>query len=225
MTKKQNEKDFPIAHAVPISDVYFVDLPVRSADLKFEVEGCPPQISIVHKDCPVADQLPEGHYIHGVILPEIEIVSLTDPVHLQNLIEANTSNPRRLMVSSSPFYVDSTVENRNNTDAVRGALYKHTLPASSSLGFGMRGFPPVITVVAPTSPLSGRLHPGQTVEALLVPGQPIFNLGAGGFTSARVEERLFDTCEIPRRTLVVKDGHDDKAGKGSSRALDDCAIS
>jgi len=214
----------PIVEAVAETSsndgVYFVDLPVASADVRFEVQGSPPQISVVYMDCPVADKLTVGHYVHGIVMPEIEIVSLADPVHLQSLIQANAANPRRLMISSSPFYVDTVVRS-----SVSGAIYKHTLPASSSLGFGMRGFPPFIAVVAPTSPLAGRIHQGQTVEALLVPGQPILNLASGGFTSNRVEERLLKTCQIQGRQLVVKDEQTMKREKGSSRAFDDCTIS
>lgn len=226
MTKK-NHDNIPIVQAVAVgpdtsNGVYFVDLPIGPANLKFGVQGSPPQISVVHYDSPVAGQLTVGNYIHGLIMPDIEIVSLVDPVHLQTLIQANAGNPRRLMISSSPFYVDSSA---GSNTTVPGALYKHTLPASSSLGVGFKGFPPVITVVAPSSLLAGRLHPGQTVAALLVPGQPIFNLAAGGFTSDRLEQRLLDTFQMQGRKLIVRDGQPAKGSKASSRAFDDCVIS
>jgi hypothetical protein len=228
--RKMKGDNIPIVEAVPISStnasgtngIYVVDLPIGPADLGFQVQGTPPQISVINKDSPVFGQICVGHYIHGIIMSEIEIVNLTDPVHVTQLIQANAKNPRRLMISSSPFYVDGSID---NTNAVRSAIYKHRLPASSSLGFAMKGFPPSITVVAPTSPLAGRLHPGQTVEALLVPGQPVMNLAAGAFTSAKVEERLLATCQLGGRQLVVKDGHNPQREKGSSRPLDDCVIS
>lgn len=222
--------NIPIVEAIPVSStnasdsgICFVDLPIGPADLGFQVQGSPPQISIVDKNSPIFGQVEVGHYIHGIEMPNIEIVNLTDPVHSIQLIQANAANPRRLMVSSSPFYVDASIGNSNAV--LRGALYKHQLPASPSLGFAMKGFPPVITVVAPTSLLAGRLHPGQTVEALLVPGQPVMNLAAGAFTSAKVEERLLSSCELGGRQLVVKDGNNPQREKGSSRALDDCVIS
>ena len=227
-----NDSIIPMVEAVPVlsgttnssdlNGIYVVDLPIGPVDLGFQVQGCPPQISIIHMDCPIMGQIAVGHYVHGIVLPGIEIVNLTDCVHFTQLMQANAANPRRLMLSSSPFYVDTSLGNTNNT---RCAIYKHQLPASSSLGVVMKGFPPVITIVSPSSPLAGRLHKGQTVIALLVPGQPVMNLASGAFTSARVEERLQSTCHLGGRQLVVKDGHNPQREKGSSRALDDCAIS
>jgi hypothetical protein len=227
------QDNIPIVEAVPVSStnastgsngISVVDLPIGPSDLGFQVQGSPPQVSVINnKDSPVFGQISVGCYIHGIIMPYIEIANLLDPVHLMQLIQANAKNPRRLMVSSSPFYVDASIG--NTTSVVRGALYKHQLPASSSLGFAMKGFPPVIAIVAPTSPLVGRLHPGQTVEALLVPGYPVMNLAAGAFTSAKVEERLLSTCQLGGRQLVVKDGQKPQREKGSSKPLDDCVIS
>lgn len=232
----KNDNNIPIVEAVPVSSsvyagsasnrtdgsIYTVDLPIGPVNLGFEVQGCPPQISVIHQDSPIFGQISVGDYAHGLVMPEVEVVYLTDPVHLMQLIQVNAPNPRRLMVSSSPFYVDPSI---GTTNSVRCAMYKHRLPPSSSLGVAMKGFPPVITVVAPTSPLAGRLHPGQTVEALLVPGQPVMNLAAGAFTSAKVEERLLSTCQMGGRQLVVRDGHNPQREKGSSRPLDDCVIS
>lgn len=223
------QDDIPLVQAIPIgptetvstsnNQIYFVDLPIGQANLGFQVQGSPPQISMIQKDSPVATQLMVGHYIHGIGLPDIEIVNLSDPDHVMSLIQANAVNPRRLLVSSTPFYVDT------NFSSTSGVLYKHILPATSSLGIAMKGFPPVITLVTPTSPLSGRLHPGQIVEALVVPRQPIMNLAAGAFTSAKVEQQLLNTCHIAGRILVVRDGPIPPQEKGTSRALDDCVIS
>lgn len=229
MTKKT--RAIPVAHAVPIGPtaastehhgISFVDIDVGVQNVGFTVKGIPPQITFVDPKVWSMEQLVEGQYIHGLILPDIEIVCLADPQHLMNLLNANTMNHRRLMVSMSPFFVDSSLGDYDTK--IKGALYKHKLPATSSLGVAMKGFPPIITVVAPTSPLAGRLHPGQTVESLLIPGQPAFNLKAGGFTSARVEQRLVETCHLEGRQLVVKDGHKHTQEKGTSRAMDDCVI-
>lgn len=213
---------------------YCVDLPIGPADVGIQVHGSPPQITFINKDSPiVATPVQVGHYVHGIALPDIEIVCITDPNQLQTLIQANPSNPRRLYLSSHPFFVDPLLSTSSTTPTATqqqphytGVFYKHYLPATtSSLGIGLHGFPPFVTVVAPSSPLLGRLHPGQVVEALVIPGQPIWNLAAGAFTAQKVQECLQRTSTMTGRILIVKDAPLPKAEKGSSKALDDCVIS
>jgi hypothetical protein len=226
------KKSVPVAQAIPIpnsipvasaalesSPSYILALPVGCHDLGFQVQGSPPFVSQVHATSPVFGQLQEGHYIHALAMPDTEIVNLVEPTHLMALLTANVANPRDLLVSSGAFYVDSSTGT-----TVRGVLYKHRLPTAPALGVTMEGFPPVIINVMPHSPLQGRLHPGQTVEALIIPGQPVFNLAAGAFTSTKVQEKLLATSHLEGRQLVVKDGFNPQREKGSSRAFDDCVI-
>jgi hypothetical protein len=209
------------AHAVAQPSLYIVDLPIGRSELGFDVVGSPPCISNVSKlynSVPNSPNLTEGHYIHGLIMPDIVIDNLNDPEHLKNLLKANVSGPRHIMVSPSPFFADPIAGSQNV-----GALYKHALPVKVDLGLQMKGFPPGITYVSPNSPLAGRVHPGQGVHALVVPGQPIFNLQAGAFTSDKVQQRLASTANIEGRQLVVKDGAQPRREKGS-RAAFDCVI-
>lgn len=211
-------------------EIYVVNLPVGCHDLGFQVEGAttgttPLVITSVAKDSPLQGRLFVGHYIHGLLMPDIEIVNLSIATHLMEMLHLNVANQRQLLISSTPYYVDPSTGTRT-----LGAMYKHKLPSSSSsmkngdLGFAMRGFPPVISTVQPTSIMTGRLHPGQTVEALLIPGQPVMNLAAGAFTSSKVQERLLRTAHITGRQLVVKDGAPPQREKGSNAAFDDCVI-
>jgi hypothetical protein len=217
------------------SNHYCVDLPLGHADVGIQIHGSPPQITFISQHSPLVTaaaaanhpmMIQVGHYVHGIALPEIEIVHITDSNQLQQLIQANPDNPRRLYLSPHAYFVDPLFSTVTTATRHTGVLYKHYLPTTSShLGIGLHGFPPFVTVVHPSSPLVGRLHPGQVVEALFVPGQPLMNLAAGAFTTQKVEERLHRTGNIPGRILVVKDAPIPKAEKGSSRALDDCVIS
>lgn len=222
------DSNLPIVEAIPVSTaqdsegVYFVDLPIGQVDLGFQVLGSPPQFSVIDPKSPLRDLTCVGHYIHGISLPQSDIINLVDPVQLMKLIQVNAATTRRLVISRHLYFVDSSL---GSSAATKGPLYKHELPTTTSLGIGMRGFPPLINVVAPTSPLAGRIHAGQTVVALLVPGKPIMNLEAGAFTADRVEEQLMMSCAVVGRQLVVKDGSGPKGQVGSSRAMDDCVIS
>lgn len=224
------DEDIPIVEAIPVGnitggpqgDCFYVEVPSGYPDLGFQVSGSPLMVTTVNKDSPVLDKVSVGNYIHGIILPDVEIVNLVEPQHLLELMKVNSSNPRRLIVSSNPFYIDPSVDSGNSK--ALGALYKHNIPTMSNLGFTMRGFPPVISSVLHGSHFAGRLHSGQTVEALLVPGQPTMNLAAGAFTSAKVAERLLETSHIGGRQLVVKDAVIPPREKGTSRPVDDCCV-
>ena len=87
----------------------------------------------------------------------------------------------------------------------------------------MKGFPPVIISV--TEMMQGRLFPGQTVESLYIPGRPLLNLQAGGFTSDNVYRALADTSKVEGRQLLVRDGQKPQKKTGSNAAFDDCVIS
>lgn len=229
---KHEQEHIPVVEAVPCSPhsggnlpgygIYFVDLRIGLVNFGFSVQGNPPQFSEIDPSSPVYKQTLVGHYIHGISLPQIDILNLSDPAHLMKLLHANTGNPRRLWISSSPYFI---AESLGSCATTKGPLYKHELPTNSDLGIKLVGFPPVIQNVTPLSPMNGRLYPGQTIVALLVPGQLVMDIEAGGFTAARVREQLHRTCEKVGRQLVVIDGSLGKKEKGSSRALDDCIIS
>ena len=237
MSKKDDEEDnFPIATAVPIHEVsavaadslYIVELPVGCGDLGIKFDGSPPQIAFIAEDSPIIDAIAVGHYIHSLIVSEVEILNLMDPLQLESWLQANTKNPRQLLVSSNRYYVDQSI----GPGPHHGTMYKHPLPATLDLGFTVSGFPPVIHSVLEHSPLQGRLIAGQTVEALVVPGLPVMNLKAGGFRADRLQEQLIKTANISGRQIIVTDfvpRYGTRYGKGrekgSSAAFDnDCVI-
>ena len=235
------EKNGPVAVAVAVPStngqaqivqpqvsadgIYLVDIPAGVSSIDADVTStgnAAMVVSSISKDSSVYGKLQVGHYIHGLIMPEIEIINLKDSKQLHELLVANLGVHRQLIVSAHTSYYDRTVGETNPT----GPLYKHNLPIGQDMGVSMSGFPPVIVQVLPTSPLSGRLHPGQTVVALIIPGQPTMNLAAGAFTGVKVQERLTATGGMEGRKLVVKDGSKPYREVGNSAAVvcDDCVI-
>jgi hypothetical protein len=202
-----------------------VTLPVGCQDLGVEFSGTPPAVTKVHPNSPLVEELYVGLYVHGISLPDVEIVNFTDPIHLTSLIQSNIAHSRQLLLSSSPFYIDESLG--GSMSSYRGALYKHTLPATPHLGFTLVAFPPIVSDVAAGSPMAGRLIPGQTVHALLIPGERRLDLAAGAFTSAKVQEKLDETFMVEGRQLVVNDAIHAPREKGSSKAFvaADCVVS
>jgi hypothetical protein len=199
--------------------------------LGIEIAGSsPPVITNVVSDSPIYGLVHIGQYCHGILLPQVEIVHFSEAAHLNELIQANYQHPRDLLVGDTPFFIDPCLQGAipsgystsNGALYTSGALYKHTLPTTTTttdLDVQFHGFPPAIQAVSPHSPCAGRLHPHLTVECLLVPGQQVFSLRSGAFTSAKLVERLNNSSQIPGRILVVKDGvvH---SQKGKSSAFD-----
>lgn len=202
-----------------------VTLPLGCHDVGVEFAGTPPTVSNVHPKSPLVDQVQVGLYVHGICLPGVEIINIANPQQVRDLIQSNVSSLRQLMLSYSPFYVDRSLG--PSRSSYNGPLYKHTLPATPSLGFSLVGFPPIVSAVPSGSPMAGRLIPGQTVQALLVPGEQRLDLAAGAFTSAKVQEKLDRTSCLEGRQLVVNDAPHAPREKGSSKAfvVADCVIS
>lgn len=194
-----------------------VPLPIglTLSELGIEIgrSSSPPTITnvFVEKDSPLVGLVHIGQYCHGIRLPQVEIVNLTDAAQLMDLIQANQHNPRELLLSDTAFYIDPCLQQQQQGGGgYSGALYKHTLPTTTrntDLGIQFGGFPPVIESVSPHSPCAGRLHSHQTVECLMVsPNQEIFSLTSGAFTSAKLVEKLNNSAHVEGRLLVVKDG-------------------
>ena len=200
---------------------YVVDLPIEVPPEMLSLTlltGSPPAIKHVDFKSPLQGRVQPGHYIHAVKLVNMEILNLVDCNHLTEILRVNTGYPRQLVISPTPNYIDPMVGRRANHP-----FFKHQLPASSQVGFAMKGFPPVIISV--TEMMQGRLFPGQTVESLYIPGRPLLNLQAGGFTSDNVYRALADTSKVEGRQLLVRDGQKPQKKTGSNAAFDDCVIS
>lgn len=191
---------------------------VPPEELGLYLNGSPPSVVKVDDKSPLQGKVQVGYYVHAVNLVNMEILNLVDVNHLTEVLRANANFPRQLLISPSLSYVDPMVGRR-----VNHPFYKHQLPASPQVGFAMQGFPPIITSV--TKEMQGRLFPGQTVEAVHIPGRPLMNLRAGGFTSQNVYTALSETSGVEGRQLLVRDGHEAQHEVGSSECCDDCVIS
>ena len=208
--------------SAPAQTFQVVPLPIglKFSELGIEIGGSPPTITnAVQEDSPIYGLIHMGQYCHGIGLHQVEIVHLSNAAHLIDLIQANHQNPRDLLVSDTPFFIDPYLQGVVPSGYSNGALYKHMLPTTTTedLGVQFQGFPPAIQGVSPHSPCAGRLHPHQTVECLIIPGREVFSLKSGAFTSAKLVDRLNNSSQIPGRILVVKDGvgHSQK-GKSSN---------
>lgn len=51
----------------------------------------------------------------------------------------------------------------------------------------------------------GKIHSGQSVSAVIVPGLANLTMQSGGFTGSRVAEHLQTHCHAPNKQLVVMD--------------------
>mmetsp|Transcript_24326 Transcript_24326/g.57635 ORF Transcript_24326/g.57635 Transcript_24326/m.57635 type:complete len:261 (+) Transcript_24326:112-894(+) len=175
------------------------------------------------------DQLgQQNNYVHVLKLPSVEIFNIVSSNHLMDLIISNFGTERHLFLSSSPEYVDDSVGVSSTAPPLTssGAMYKHDLPSQQDLGIIFVGFPPVVNHVSTTSVLYGRAVPGQTAQALLVPGMDRFDIDTGGFRSDVLKQRLDMSANIPGRILVLKDAPHTPKEKGSSQPFDDgcCTI-
>jgi len=199
---------------------YMVDLPMVPPEMiGLHFNGSPPTVADIDSKSPLHGRIQIGHYIHGVELANIGIMNLVSCDHLTEVLRVNACYPRQLVVSSSPTYTDPMIGRRSSHP-----FFKHQLTTSARhAGCVMRGFPPVIASV--TDDMKDRLFPGQTVEALYIPGRPLMNLQAGGFTSNNVTRAISETSGIEGRQLVVRDGHKAQKETGSNAAFDDCVIS
>jgi hypothetical protein len=123
------------------------------------------------------------------------------------LVQANHQNPRELLVSDTPYFIYHCLQGAIPSGNSNGALYKHTLPPTTTpdMGVQLQEFPTAIQLVSPHSSCAGWLLPHQTVECLNVPGQEVFSLQSGVFTSAKLVERLNNSSQIPGRILIVKE--------------------
>jgi hypothetical protein len=134
----------------------------------------------------------EGYYFHSLRLPGLEIKNVVHASELISTITANRHLSITLVVSSHP-----PPTNRN------GCQYKHDLPATDNLGVYFSGFPAKIQAVDPNSPMAGKMHRGQSVYAVVVPGLADLTMQSGGFTGSRVAEHLQTHWHVPGKQIVI----------------------
>jgi hypothetical protein len=134
----------------------------------------------------------EGYYFHSLRLPGLEIKNVVHTSEFIDIVTANRHLTIILVVSSHP-----PPTNRN------GCQYKHDLPATDNLGIHFSGFPAKIQSVDPNSPMVGKIHPDQSVFAVVVPGLADLTMQSGGFTGSRVAEHLQTHWHVPHKQLVV----------------------
>ena len=172
-----------------------IDLPIgESSGIAFA--GSPPRVSQLILEFPhVKENEVHGYYFHALqILPGLEVSNVYDSNRLRELIMANQNLARRLVLSQVPPAIQND-----------GCRYKHDIPTGSELGIQFTGFPAQIGSVDPSSPFVGKIYPGQHVDSVIVPGQPVLTLQSGGFTGSRVQEYLKRHAHVPNKQITLKD--------------------
>jgi hypothetical protein len=158
----------------------------------------------------------EGYYFSALRLPGFEITNVVHEQQLTKLMASNRHLPRTLVVSSHPPLA-----------SLHGCHYKHDLPACDDLGIQFTGFPAKVLSVDPNSPMVGKIHPGQSVHAVIVPRLADLTMQSGGFTGSRVAEHLQTHGQAPNKQLVVMDQPILVRDKTSRNAIDctcDCIV-
>jgi hypothetical protein len=177
-------------------------------------DGSPPRVTrLAYKIPSLSGQSIIGYYMQCLQIPGVEISNVNDTTNLHQVLTASQGLPRRLMLSSH-------APEANND----GCRYTHDIPATAYLGVHFSGFPAVVESVDKKSPMAGKIHPGQSVYALVVPGQPDLKLQSGGFTGHRVEEHLRQHFHVPGKQLVIADKPKVVRDQTSNRAFDDCIV-
>lgn len=195
-----------------------LDLEVNSSS-GFIFDGSPPHVTRLVHDIPslAAGQSIVGYYFQSLQIPGVEITNVYDTSRLHQLLLTNKHLPRRLMLCSHA----PQVQVRNDE-----CRYIHDIPATAYLGVHFSGFPAKVASLDPKSPMAGKIHPGQSVYAVIVPGQPDLEFNSGGFTGHRVQEHLRQNSHVPQKQLVLVDRPMFLKGKASNAAFDksDCIV-
>lgn len=220
MTKKEesHEPEIPVAIATPVAvastgpgQSVLIDLPIHNnSGLIFS--DSPPRVTQV-TDSALQQRYGDitGYYFSSLRLPGLAITDIYDSNRLRQLLLANQALPRKnILTRQAPPYSNY------------GCRYRHELPTHTPLGVTLDGFPPKVKEVH-SGPLAGKMNPGQTIDAVCIPGQPDLTLQSGGFTAYKVTQVLEQTSHIPGRELIVKDQADVIRGepRGSSNAAFD----
>jgi hypothetical protein len=152
----------------------------------------------------------EGYYFHSLRLPGLEIKNVHE-LELKQIVTANRHLPRSFVVSTQLAPTSKF-----------GCQYKHDLPCTNNLGIQFSGFPAKVHSVDKDSPMAGKIHPGQFVYAVIVPGFPDLKMESGGFTGSRVEDHLQAHYHLTNKQIVVSQKPTLVQDKTSDAAFDSC---
>lgn len=180
-----------------------IDLPpihAKNSGLLLD-NGVPPRVTGVH---PGSNSFPSlqgqditGFYATSLQLPGLEITQIANRQRWHELLAANQHLPRRIVLRSQAPHAINYQQG--------GCRYTHDIAELQDLGVIFGGFPAKVESVLPTSPMLGKIHPGQSIATVIVPGQPDLTFQGGGFTGSRVQEHLQRYWSTPGKQLVVLD--------------------
>jgi hypothetical protein len=226
MIKDGTVAELPVAQAIAVggepdatgmavpAGMTAVDLEIGSRGT-YQFTGSPVRVDKLQGD----GQKLDGLYVFSIqIGTDLEVHHFNDAATVVQLLDSNAPLARRLCLTThAPPVVHAD-----------GLYYTVTLvtPASlEALQMELKGFPPAVVTVAPTSPLAGKIHPGHAVVEVRIPGRAVLNAQTPGFTATRIKNELSSAAHVPGIKVVFKEVlvHIKKE-KGSSKAFDDCTI-
>lgn len=172
-----------------------VSLP-PGADLGLVLSGSPATVQTIDTGSPLFknQQIHTGMYAQSLRIPSksTEVCFIPGADLLLRYLQLFSDETRVVVLRST---------------MVRGPhTWSVPLPPGHTQGLGMelRGFPPVVSSVHPSSPLHPYVPRGWMVDRLVVPDQYDLSLQSGGFTDARVTKIIDDTAYAKGRILTVK---------------------
>ena len=183
-------------------------------------EGSPPKLSGITDESglrsAVSPQSLVNHYVDSLELPGLIVTNIPDAQQLAELLVSNSALSRKLILSSRMPTVN----------AAEGCYYAHQLPVGE-ITVTFSSFPARVETVPPNSPMAGKMHPGQAVVSVNIPGQPALTSSSSGFTGSRVMEYLNQHSHVPNRQIVLKSAavqYTTKYNSTSDAAFECCTI-
>jgi len=144
---------------------------------------------------------------------DITVSNIDNSDQLKSIFGININLHRELWLS-----YNAPKKEKLNGD---GLVYRMKIPDGKALGVTFHGFPPVIQSVEELSSLYNKIHVGQIVIETEIPGFPVMNLSAGGFTADNLTKKLKEHGNISNRFITVQDCRVIKPSeKGSDDAFD-----
>lgn len=152
------------------------------------VEGDPPRVK--HGIVGPMESLHWGLFVDSLeVVGRVKFSNFATSHHLISELRRYCDEPKIL------YLTDAQPEVGHVTEIV--------LP-KGDIGLTLKGFPPIVTAIASSSPILDMVHAGERVERLIIPNCNLnLSLSTGGFTSDRVTRILGEHQNVEGRILIV----------------------
>lgn len=164
-----------------------VNIPVGTV-VDDAVEGNPPRVKHV-----MVGPIESPHW--GLFVGSLEVVG--------RVKFSNFATSYQLISELRRYCNEPMILHLTDAQPEVGYVTEVILP-KGDLGVTLKGFPPIVTAVASSSPILEMVHVGERVERLIIPDYNLdLSLSSGGFTSDRVTRILDEHQNVDGRILIV----------------------